>query len=87
MNFTIDKNVIEYEELDEIILINMNQNNFYSLDYIGSLMWKKLRELKDVSKVAEFISREFNENHMEIEKDIIDFIKELKKVGVITLHE
>ncbi|MCU5061347.1 PqqD family protein [Bacillus cereus] len=81
----LNKDLLVYEENNEMILINMVKNNFYALDYMGTVIWKKMVNCEDVKKVIEYVCSEFNAEYQEVEEDTLNFIFELKKVGVIKI--
>ncbi|MGU3442593.1 PqqD family peptide modification chaperone [Bacillus cereus] len=60
MDISVNKDVIVYEENNEIILVNMIKNNFYALDHTGSEIWKKIELLSEVTKVIDSIFQEFD---------------------------
>lgn len=87
MKILVNNDVIVYEENNEIILVNMIKNNFYALDYIGSVIWRKIEETKDLTKLIDIISKEFNEEKNVIKNDLIAFVFDLEKAGVVKLNE
>ncbi|MGM1034813.1 MAG: PqqD family protein [Bacillota bacterium] len=88
MKTTINKDVIVYEENSEIILINMMKNNFYALDSLGSVIWKKIYELKseELTSVIDYIHENFDVDREIVENDISEFITALEKIGVLKIH-
>ncbi|MGQ8847946.1 PqqD family protein [Bacillus sp. TSA_125.2] len=85
MRVLLNKDLLVYEENNEMILINMVKNNFYALDYMGTVIWKKMVNCEDVKKVIEYVCSEFNAEYQEVEEDTLNFIFELEKVGVIKI--
>ncbi|MCH4567503.1 PqqD family protein [Bacillus sp. ES1-5] len=85
MDISVNKDVIVYEENNEIILVNMIKNNFYALDHTGSEIWKKIELLSEVTKVIDSIFQEFDGEREVIKNEIMDFIFNLEKAGVIEI--
>ncbi|MFK4378142.1 hypothetical protein ABH948_003549 [Bacillus sp. RC218] len=87
MNIKLNKDLIVFEEDEEILLINMKENTFHSLDSISSIIWNKIEEYKQVDDVIKFISENSDGEKKIIRKDITEFIYNLEKVGVIEIDE
>ncbi|EJR04053.1 MULTISPECIES: PqqD family protein [Bacillus] len=87
MNIKLNKDLIVFEEDEEILLINMKENTFHSLDSISSIIWNKIEEYKQVDDVIKFISENSDGEKGIIRKDITEFIYNLEKVGVIEIDE
>ncbi|WP_283751092.1 PqqD family protein [Bacillus cereus] len=85
LRILLNKDLLVYEENNEMILINMVKNKFYALDYMGTVIWKEIVREKNVKKIIEYICNEFNAEYQEVEDDILNFIFELKKAGVIKI--
>jgi Coenzyme PQQ synthesis protein D (PqqD) len=86
LRIKIDKDVIVYEENNEIILINMVRNKFYALDEFSSYVWRKIEELKEFSLLVDNLCIKYQESYSVIEKDMKEFVDQLEKVGVIKIH-
>ncbi|PFN00478.1 PqqD family protein [Bacillus cereus] len=87
MNMRLNKDLIVFEEDKEILLINMRENTFYSLDSIGSIIWRKIEEYKRIDKVIDYICVNSNVEKDTVEKDVTEFVYDLEKVGVIEIEE
>jgi len=87
LNIKLNKDLIVFEEDEEILLINMKENTFHSLDSISSIIWNKIEEYKQVDDVIKFISENSDGEKGIIRKDITEFIYNLEKVGVIEIDE
>lgn len=87
MNIKLNKDLIVYEEDKEILLINMRENTFHSLDSISSIIWRKIEEYKQIDHVINFICENSDGEKNIIEKDIMEFIYGLEKVGVIEIDK
>lgn len=86
MRIKIDKNLVTYEEQDELIIINMKENHFLSLDFIGTEFWKEINKYKHVKKVIKEISCKYSEvDRNLIEKDVYDFVNRLVDERVIKI--
>ncbi|MEW9702282.1 PqqD family protein [Paenibacillus sp. SI8] len=84
MKVYLNKDVIVHEEDEEIILVNMARNKFYSLDKMGTVIWKLIVESNEISKVIDKISNEFEVDRHIIETDLDELLNDLMKAEVIT---
>lgn len=82
----IDKNIITYEEDDEIILVNVMINKFFGLDKMGTYFFKELVQQQSVSKMIDSIYHQFDVPYDVVCKDVQTFINELKKMGVTVVE-
>lgn len=87
MRIVIDKDVIVYEEDNEIILINMIKNTFHGLDTTGTIIWKKIEQSRNFSEIVDLVSKEFDITKEVINQDTKVFIYELEKIGVLKIYE
>ncbi|MFP7416622.1 PqqD family protein [Priestia filamentosa] len=85
MKVSINRDLIVYEEDDEILLINMKKNTFHSLDAISSIIWKKIEFYKKIDDVIEFIYQNSDGEKEIITKDIQEFVINLERVGVLRI--
>ncbi|MFK4378139.1 hypothetical protein ABH948_003546 [Bacillus sp. RC218] len=86
MNLLINKELIVYKENNEIVLLNMIKNNFYTLDYVGSIIWNKIEELSNLEKVINAVSEEFDEEEDVIKDEILEFVRNLQNIDAIKIN-
>lgn len=87
MNITINKkDLIVYEEDEEVILVNLVKNNFHGLDYTGSFIWKVIEGTKEMDNIMKILCKRFNVEESEIKDDIVEFILELEKLGAVKVN-
>jgi hypothetical protein len=72
------------QEIDgEMVLLDMNSENYFGLDEVGTAIWKAIEEKKMIQDVYETLLEEFDVEEEVLKKDLIDFIKELESSGLI----
>jgi len=72
------------QEIDgEMVLLDMNIENYFGLDEIGTDIWKTVEDKKVIQDVYETLLEEFDVEEEVLKKDLIDFIKELESSGLI----
>ncbi|MDR4154448.1 PqqD family protein [Bacillus cereus] len=86
MNLLMNKELIVYKENNEIVLLNMIRNNFYTLDYVGSIIWNKIEELSNLEKVINAVSEEFDEEEDVIKDEILEFVLNLQNIDAIEIN-
>ncbi len=82
----MNKELIVYKENNEIVLLNMIRNNFYTLDYVGSIIWNKIEELSNLEKVINAVSEEFDEEEDVIKDEILEFVLNLQNIDAIEIN-
>lgn len=94
-----DLNIPEDKTIKEVLLEDLPQwkpenasntvmvlgfsGNMFELNLIGALIFEHIEENHDVKTLINFLSEYFNKNPIEIEKDIIEFINDALKSGLI----
>jgi hypothetical protein len=70
---------------DEIVILNMDKNNYVGLDEIGARIWELLEKPCRLDDLCERLSAEFEATHEQITSDLVPFLEELKGEGLIRL--
>lgn len=68
---------------NDIVILNMASNNYISLDAIGRRIWELLETAHTVSEACQTLSNEFDATEEQIAADIIPFLTELEKDGLV----
>jgi len=86
-NLTIKRsNDILFQDIqDEIIILNMNNENYLGLDKVGARFWNILLNTSSVKHAYDQILDEFDVESGTLEKDLNDFLSELQKNGLVSI--
>ncbi len=57
--------------------------SIYSFNGTGSLIWKLLESSKTLTELASAVSREYEVEPARAERDVMNFVEELKAVGLV----
>lgn len=75
---------IAFGEMDgEIVMMNIEIGNYYSLGKTGSAIWNLLDKPIKVESLINEMLRKYNVTREQCEKEVISFLEELKKEGLI----
>jgi hypothetical protein len=78
MKYSIRKGVLWQESDGEVIIVAPKQDPVY-LNVSGSEVWKLIDKNLDVTKIAEELSKKYDEDEDIIKKDVEYIVKELLK--------
>ncbi len=67
----------------EIVILNMAKNNYVGLDEIGLRIWELLEKPIRVDELCSQLSREFDATPEQIIADVIPFLAELEREGLV----
>lgn len=90
-DFSIPENVLAQKLDDTIVLLNIENESYYSLNLTGSFIWQILIEQrqaeKAIQKLLQFYVVDETENQTEKRKDIAYFIQGLLEAGLLQANE
>lgn len=67
----------------EIVILNIAKNNYVGLDEIGLRIWELLEKPIRVDELCSQLSREFDATPEQIIADVIPFLAELEREGLV----
>lgn len=77
---TIDKKRVFWRENDEeVVLLNVESGDYYSLNPLGAFIWKLIVEGLDESQIVNRIVTEYDVEPTQASKDLAELIKEFRK--------
>lgn len=77
-----------YKELNKEYMIipvegsSVSFNKVFNLNEVGAFIYKKLKEKDDIEYVVNKLIEEYEVTYDIAKKDVVEFIKELKKRGI-----
>lgn len=86
--FIKGKDLVTRDIAGETIIVPVRSNvgdlnSIYTLNMVGTMIWELIDGKKDVQKIIETVCSEYEISAEEAERDIIEFLEQLKEMGVI----
>ncbi len=87
------EDVVAREIEDEFIIVPLTagigdmEDALYSLNDTGRALWKMLDGEKDLKQVVDLLAKEFDSTAQEVEPDVLGFVEELLKRGMLVVRE
>ena len=76
------------QEVDgEMVLLDMNSENYFGLDEIGCVIWQALQEHQSLQAVYDILLEDYDVEPEHLEKDLQIFVEQLKQAGLIEIQE
>ena len=72
---------------DDLVLLNLKSDHYIGLDTVGRRIWDLLAAPQQVNDLCAQLSREFNGPVEQIRQDVLVFLNELEREGLIHAGE
>jgi len=69
----------------EVVLLNLNNGAYFSLNVAGATVWKLCSGKKKIRDIVLAVSRKFPRNKNRINKDVLEFLGELKRQRLVKM--
>jgi len=77
---------VEYNILDEeAVILIPKKGEFFSLNKTGTRIFKLINGKNDVKTIIKRISKDFNLKEEKAEKDVIEFLNQLRKKNILKI--
>ena len=89
MNQTVQvlPDVLSQEVSGETVLLDLNNENYFGLNEVGTRIWQLLQEQNNLEKIYDIMLDEYEVDTKRLRKDFDDIIKQLMESGLITYKE
>lgn len=86
--FKINTKAIAHETIDgEVVMVNLNNGSYYSIDKAGALIWNYIVQGITVKKIIELIKNQYSGENADIERGINGLFADLLKEELILLSD
>jgi hypothetical protein len=72
---------------DEVVLINMDSGNYYSLNRTAGRAWASIERRITAQEIARDLRRDYACDGAQVEEEVLRFVKELHQEGLIVADE
>jgi len=74
------------QEVDgEMVLLDMNSENYFGLDEVGTTIWQAMQEKEMLQEVYETMLDQYDVEPEILERDLLDFAHKLHESGLIEI--
>ncbi len=71
------------QEVDgEMVLLDMNSENYFGLDEVGTSIWQAMQESGSLDEVYQAMLEQYEVEPEVLEKDLLDFAQKLSDSGL-----
>ena len=82
---TLSPEVISQEVSGETVLLDLESENYFGLDEVGTRIWQLLNEGSNLQNVLNTLLTEYEVDEQQLKKDLQDHITQLVDAGLISL--
>jgi len=83
----ITPGVLHQELGGETVLLNLNNENYFGLDEVGTRVWQVLGETQSANDVVSRLTEEYDVPTEQLRADVARLISELAAAGLVSLAE
>ncbi len=75
------------QEVDgEMVLLDMNSENYFGLDEVGTSIWQSIQENTDLSEVFKSLLVQYDVVEEVLENDLKVFVEKLQENGLVRVE-
>jgi len=78
--------VISQEVSGETVLLDLESENYFGLDEVGTRVWQLIKESGDLRAIFETMLEEYEVNEECLEQDLEALLTEIVSLGLITME-
>lgn len=76
------------QEVDgEMVLLDMESENYFGLDEVGTAIWQGMQEKETLKEVLEVLLDQYEVEEEMLEQDLSDFVAKLVESGLVEVQE
>ncbi|MEA3456663.1 MAG: PqqD family protein [Campylobacterota bacterium] len=79
---TFSETVFAQEVDGEMVLLDMNSENYFGLDEVGTSIWQAMQESGSLDEVYQEMLKQYEVEPEVLQKDLLDFAQKLSDSGL-----
>lgn len=83
----IQSDVLSQEVSGETVLLDLNNENYFGLNEVGTRIWQLIQEQGDLQNIFDLMLSEYEVDSDILKKDFDGIIQQLKDIGLITISD
>jgi len=83
LNITLSETAFAQEVDGEMVLLDMDSEKYFSLDEVGCAIWQAMQVNQSLQSVYDVMLDSYEVEPEKLKTDLLNFVGELKEVGLI----
>ena len=83
---TLSPDVISQEVSGETVLLDLESENYFGLDEVGTRIWQLIESAGDLEAIFKTLLEEYDVEEEELLGDLSDLVGEIEKLGLVKLE-
>ena len=83
---TLSPDVISQEVSGETVLLDLESENYFGLDEVGTRIWPLIESTGDLEAIFSTLLEEYDVEEEELLGDLSDLVGEIEKLGLVKLE-
>ncbi len=84
---TFAETVFAQEVDGEMVLLDMESENYFGLDEVGTAIWQAMQEKETLKEVLDLLLEQYEVEEEMLENDLFDFVGKLVESGLVKVEE
>ncbi|MEA2047019.1 MAG: PqqD family protein [Campylobacterota bacterium] len=84
---TFAQTVFAQEVDGEMVLLDMESENYFGLDEVGTTIWQAIEEYGNLEEILRALLEQYDVEVEVLENDLSDFVENLQKSGLVEVEE
>jgi len=72
---------------EEMILLDMESENYFGLDEVGASIWRAMQENETLEEVLAVLLEEYDVEEEVLKQDLLHFVTKLKENGLVKVAQ
>ncbi|NOR55616.1 MAG: PqqD family peptide modification chaperone [Sulfurovum sp.] len=83
---TFAETVFAQEVDGEMVLLDMESENYFGLDEVGTSIWQAMQDDADLDKVFAALLEQYEVPEAVLKSDLLNFVDRLQESGLVQVH-
>ena len=84
---TLSPEVISQEVSGETVLLDLDSENYFGLDEVGTRIWQLIKETNDLQAIYSTLLEEYDVSEDRLQQDLDTLLAEVTGLGLVTLEQ
>ena len=85
-NITVNPDVISHEVSGETVILDLNSENYFGLDEVGTRIWQLIEEKGNLQAIVDQLLSEYDVDEDQLLEDLEALLTQVADIGLVSLQ-